>query len=149
MERQFLDTICGRWYTYIWHQIQYNWQFICLVPPTICTEVADQIKQHSTGKAPEIDFIIAEVLQNNLDWWTLVFASVYTDYTAMIPKDCDHVLIIPIYNKGNWTFPANYYPISLLALSGKYSICQTLIRNISRLLISIEHVSQKISYIQK
>lgn len=85
-------------------------------PPTSETEITSLILQMKSGKAPGSDFIVAELLKAQINWWAPVLANLfsYIDKTTEIPKDWGLAIIVPIFKKGNPSDPSNYRPISLL-----------------------------------
>ena len=69
------------------------------------------------GKAPGEDLIPPEAIKNNLEFWALVLASLFTyiDTTGHIPENWGFAIIVPIFKKEKRDDPANYRPISLLS----------------------------------
>ena len=68
-------------------------------PPVSVTEIKSLIGQLRKGKAPGMDFISAEVLKNNVEWWIPILASLFTymDNSGRIPEDWGMAIIVPIF----------------------------------------------------
>ena len=79
-------------------------------------EVESLINNLKYGKAPGSDYITAELLKSNVDWWAPLLANLFTyiDQTGVIPEEWGLAIVIPIYKKNSRSDPNNYRPISLI-----------------------------------
>lgn len=69
--------------------------------PGIGSEIIKLIKQLKLNKAPEYEIILAEDIQNNLDWWVpiLAFLFTYIDKCGKVSDDWGLPLVASLFKK--------------------------------------------------
>uniref|UniRef100_A0A670I2D7 ribonuclease H n=1 Tax=Podarcis muralis TaxID=64176 RepID=A0A670I2D7_PODMU len=90
-------------------------------PDVTPNQIKRLIASQLANKAPGEDMIPMEIYKIRPDFWSPIFAKLfsYINSSGRIPEGWKLSIIAPIYKKGDKKNPANYRPISLLDVASK------------------------------